>query len=189
MNDQHASLDLTDTLNALAESYTLLGAELDRPATSTGGGGDKHRLPLNRQILQARLDIRNFAQTYAHMLVEARGWKPDSIEPPALIAGVINRIGFFTESADPHMAQDITEEADTLLTKARDIIIGEEVHKNRLARCREDGCGGSYTLTYREGAGTDDERMWRLRATARFVKCDRNPNHQIAIHRLAVEAS
>lgn len=180
---------LAETLRLIPGAHTILGAELDRPAPpSNRGGSDPKRIPLNQLILQARLDIENFTQTYAHMIVEARGWNPPSTDITTLINGIINHIGFFTESADPHLSQDLNEEAEALIRKARDIILGDESHRNRLAPCRATGCKGRYTLTWREAGGTDDERMWRLRATARTITCDRDLTHQIEIHQLAVEA-
>lgn len=180
---------LAETLRLIPGAHTILGAELDRPApASSRGNGDPKRVPLNQQILQQRLDITNFAQTYAHMIVEARGWNPPATDIATLIGGIIDHIGFFTEAADKHLGQDLAEEAETIIRRARTVILGDETHRNRIAPCREQECGGRYTLTWRDGGGSDNERMWRLRATSHVVHCDRDMAHEIEIRCLAVGA-
>lgn len=178
-------LKTIDLLRSIIECWLELDRELTRNTGAGSRGKREGAVPLDLDVLEAKRAIDTFAHTYCHMLMDETNWTPAALNTPALLRGIIDRIGHFTHGDDAETAYEFVQDVDRVHHESWKIARPNGLVNIPIGPCFADDCPGTLFVTIDRDRSTEAASLtlWRPVATCHTKdaegKFHPNGDHQI----------
>ena len=183
VDDRPNPLQLCETLRGLQDCWRELDAELLRTSGKASRCAVDGKVPLDLDVLDAKMTIDGFALTHCQTLLDETSWRPGSTETPALLGALAMRIRHFTSSPDALVAWDFSEDVDAVARKCWPVARPVGLAWIDLGiECGEKECAGKMRVRINRDEPLDDHSLavWRPIAV-----CSKDTAHQVDAKLLA----
>lgn len=183
VDDRPNPLRLCETLRGLKDCWHELNLELTRTSGKMSRGNVEGKVPLDLDVLDAKMGIDGLALTYCQVLLDETAWRPGSTDTPDLLEALAMRIGHFTANPDPLVAWDFSEDVDAVARKSWPVARPVGLAWIDLdIKCSEPECAGKMRVRINRDEPLDDHSLalWRPIAV-----CSKDGGHQVDAKLLA----